>query len=304
MLMKKIIFKTFITVALASSAMISAVAQETTAMQFAAIPVNAEAASKAGTSLTDNILFQDSTLDVSTGYTSWSPSYLPVGYMNIDADYCLNGKISFSLDGIYGMGQEYDVYNSGGFKTGTYMPAQMLIGLGAGYRFMDCLSTQVRLKYMSDSPAPEASYGAFGADVTVSGFFEVSPHDHIATEVGGHSIGTKVTSASGAKFPLPSSLRVAGAYIHDFNQKNSLSVLAQADWYLHNAFVAALAAEAEIAGLVSVNAGYCLGVKHILPSFASAGIGFHFAGFNINATCLFGAEAIRNSLALSLGYSF
>ena len=302
--MKQIIFKIFITVALASSVMISAVAQETTAMPFAALPVNAETASKAGISLTDNILFHGSTLDASAGYMSWSPSYLPVGYMNINADYCLNGKISFSLDGIYGMGQEYDVYNSGGFKTGTYKPVQMLIGLGAGYRFMDCLSAQVRLKYMSDSPAPETSYGAYGADVTVSGFFEVSPHDHIAAEVGGHSIGTKVTSASGAKFPLPSSLRIAGAYIHDFNQKNSLSVLAQADWYLHNAFGAALAAEAEIAGILSVSAGYCLGVKHVLPSFASTGIGLHFAGININATCLFGNETTRNSLALSLGYRF
>lgn len=273
-------------------------------MPFAAIPVNAEAVSKAGISLTDNILFQGSTLDASAGYISWSPSYLPVGYMNIDADYSLNGKISFSLDGIYGMGQEYDVYNSGGFKTGTYKPVQMLIGLGAGYRFMDCLSAQVRLKYMSDSPAPEASYGAFGADVTVNGFFEVSPHGHIAAEVGGHSIGTKVTSASGAKFPLPSSLRAAGAYSHDFNPKNSLSILVQADWYLHNAFGAALAAEAEFAGLVSVSAGYCLGAKHVLPSFASAGIGFHFAGFNIDAAYIFGNEAARNSLALSLGYSF
>lgn len=273
-------------------------------MQFSAIPVNAIDASRAGIDITDNLFISHKSLDVSAGYMSYSPAYLPTGYMSINADYCLNETLTFSLDGIYGMGSEYDVYNSGGFKSGVYKPSEMLIGLGAGYRFLDYLSADVKLKYMTDKPASETSYGAFAADIAVTGMFEFSENARIAAECGAYSIGSKVSSASGHKFSFPSSIGLSGAYMHDLNEKNSLNFLLKGNYYLHKAFSAAVAAEAKIADIASVSLGYCLGAKYVLPSFVSVGAGVHFTGIRINAAYMYGNKSVSNSIALSLGYSF
>ena len=302
--MKKIFITTFMAAAFAISSGMTANAQETVAMQFSAIPTGASHAAKAGIEFTESTLLTGKTLDVSAGYMSYSPSYAPSTFMNVDAEYCLNEKISVSLDAVYGMGKEFDIYNASGLKSGTHKPSQMMVGVGAGYKFLDFLSAKVNLKYMTDKLAPEASYGAFGADVAVDGVFQVSSNGKAVAEFGVFSFGSKVTSASGAKFGIPSSVRLAGGYIHDFNEKNSVSVLAQADYYLHKAFGAAVAAEAMIADIVSVRAGYNVGAKHVMPSFASVGAGVHFAGIKIDAAYLIGASPIANTLAVSLGYSF
>lgn len=285
--MRKLFVKIVAAAVLAVSSGMAANAQKTVAMPFSAIPVNAADAAKAGIGFTENPFITGRTLDVSAGYMSYSPSYIPSSYLNLDAEYCLKGRLSFTLTGVYGMN-----------------PQQMLVGVGAGYRFLDFLSAKVNLKYLSDNPVTEVSYGAFGADIAVTGLFEISSASRIAAELGAYSLGTKITSASGMKFSLPSYARISGAYIHDIDQKNSFSILAQADYYLHNAFGAAIAAEADIADLISVRAGYNLGAENVLPSFASAGIGVHFIGIRIDAAYLFANEVIGNTLALSLGYSF
>ncbi len=302
--MKKTFIISFVVIAHALSSSMAANAQETVAMPFSAIPVGASYAAKAGIGFTENTLLTGKTLDVSAGYMSYSPSYNPSTFMNIDAEYCINEKIAISLDGVYGMGKSYDLYNPSGLKSGTHKPSQMLISVGAGYRILDFLSARVNLKYVTDKPAPEASYGAFGADIAVDGMFQVSENGKAVAEFGVFSIGSKVTSASGVKFGLPSSVRIAGGYLHDFNEKNSISVLAQADYYLHKAFGAAVAAEAMLADIVSVRVGYKLGAKYVMPSFASVGAGVRFAGVRIDAAYLIGTAPIANTLAISFGYSF
>lgn len=302
--MKKTFIISFLVAMLALSSSMAANAQETVAMPFSAIPVDASYAAKAGIGFTENTLLTGKTLDVSAGYMSYSPSYNPSSFMNIDAEYCINEKIAVSLDGVYGMGKSYDLYNPSGLKSGTHKPSQMLIGIGAGYKILDFLSARVNLKYMTDKPAPGVSYGAFGADLAVDGMFQVSENGKAVAEFGVFSLGSKIVSASGAKFGIPSSVRLAGGYLHDFNEKNSISVLAQADYYLHKAFGAAVAAEAMFADIASVRVGYNLGAKHVMPSFASVGAGVHFKGAKIDVAYLLGNSPIANTFAVSLGYCF
>lgn len=273
-------------------------------MPFSVLPVNAAHSSKAGIGFTENTFVTGNTLDISAGYMSYSPLYIPSTYINVDAEYCLNEKISFSLEGVYGMGQAYDTYNSGGFKTGRYKPTQILAGVGAGYHFLDFLSAKINLKYMTDSPAPETSFGAFSTDVAVIGILPVSVKGKVAAELGIYSLGTKVTSASGVKFSIPASVRISGGYIHDINEENSIRMLAQADYYLHNAFGLAVAAEALIADLILVRAGYNTGAEYVLPSYVSVGAGIKIAGIKLNAAYLLGNKAIGNTFGVSVGYSF
>lgn len=283
---------------------ISLDAQETVAMAFTERPVNATDAGRAGISFYDSNLLNDNKMNILTSYMMWSPSYAPVNSFNLEADYRIGKKIFVSLKGMYGLGKEYDIYNSGGFKDGIYKPGQMMVGLGAGYRILDFLTARINFKYMSESAAPETSYDAFGADAAVTAMIPVSDKGKVIAEGGVFSIGAKVASASGAAFGLPSSVKIGAGYIHEINKKNSISVLAEGDYYFSNAISAAAGAEAKIADLVYVRAGYRIGAKHILPSFASIGAGIKFAGFSINATYLTASNAAANTVAISIGYCF
>lgn len=264
-------------------------AQNTVAMPFAVKPADASSAGKAGISFTDMPLLFGRTLDISAGYMLWSPTYVPVSNVNISATYCLAGKISFSIDGMYGIGNDY---------------GQMNIGLGAGYRMTDFLAARINLRYLSENLTPEVSYGALGADVAVDCLLPITDNGKIAAELGVFSVGSKVTSASGIKYSLPSSAKIGAGYIHDIDDRNSIKVLAEADYYFHNAIGAALGAEAKIADMISVRAGYRYGAEYVIPSFASVGVGAKFAGIKIDAAYLFANEVIGNTTAVSLGYCF
>ena len=264
-------------------------AQNTVAMPFAAKPADASSAGKAGISFTDTPLLYGRTLDISAGYMLWSPTYDPVNNINISATYCLAEKISFSIDGMYGTGNDY---------------GQVEIGLGAGYRMTDFLAARIHIKYLSENLTPKVSYGAFGADLAVDCLLPISDNGKIAADLGIFSIGSKVTSASGIKYSLPSSARIGAGYIHDIDKKNSFTILTEADYYFHNAIGAALGAEAKIVDMIYVRAGYRYGAEHVIPSFASAGVGVKFAGIKIDAAYLFANEVIGNTIAVSIGYSF
>ena len=56
--------------------------------------------------------------------------------------------------------------------------------------------------------------------------------------------------------------------------------------------------------MISVRAGYRYGAEHVIPSFASVGVGAKFAGIKIDAAYLFANEVIGNTTAVSLGYCF
>ena len=282
---------------------ISLKAQETVAMTFTEKSFNASDAGKAGLSFCNNLMENNDTLNVSIGYLMWSPSYDPINSFNLNADYRIGKKIFVSLEGMYGLGREFDIYNSGGFKDGTYKPGQMLFGLGAEYRILDILTVKAKLKYMSENLAPEATYGAFGADMAATAIIPVSDNGKIIAQAGVFSIGTKVVSLSRDKYGLPSSVKIGVGYIHDLNKKNSISILAEEAYYFNNALGTAIGAEAKIADLVYFRAGYRLGAKYILPSFASIGAGIKFAGFSINATYLIASNAATNTVVLSIGYS-
>lgn len=302
--MKELI-KTLVLMTLLTSSALCARAQKTVAMQFSELPGDAAGAGKADINLLDNILLDGNTLEVSLNGMLYSQSYDPVTYMDFKADYCLRSKISFSLFGRYGMGKEYDIYNSGGFEDGTYRPGQILIGVGAGYRLLDYLTAQAQIKIMSEDPAPEASYNAFAADLSVTGQFPVKEKGKAITELGVYSAGSKVKSASGAEFPLPASVGIQGGYVMDFGKDNEVRFIVKADYYFNNACGAAAAIETSLADIVSIRAGYNSGATNILPSYASVGVSCRVWKTRIDAAYIIaGKESpIANTFSVGISYN-
>ena len=170
----KNLIKTFILMTILTSSVISAKAQKTVAMQFSELPADAASASTADICFHNEELLKGNQFCASLTGILYSQSYDPSTYMNFKTEYCLKGKSSLSLYGNFGMGKEYDIYNSGGFQDGSYRPKQFIIGVGGGYRILDFLIAHGRLKLMSDNPARDISYNALGADISITGQFHVN----------------------------------------------------------------------------------------------------------------------------------
>jgi hypothetical protein len=58
--------------------------------------------------------------------------------------------------------------------------------------------------------------------------------------------------------------------------------------------------------MISVKAGYKYGGKSIIPSYASVGAGFRFAGVTLDFAYLMGGASspMKNTLSIGLGYRF
>ena len=278
-----------------------AVAQENVAMHFAARPMSASDFAVAGAKGSGGLLFESKKLDADVSYVY--PGKGSVSYVGLDADFLVMDNLAVSLDAAYGMGKSYDTYNISGIRTGSFKPGELMLKFGAGYRFTQSLAANVRLGYLSESLAENASYGAFAADLSVNAMFSVSDMTEVAAEAGVYNVGTAVSSASGQKFGLPSSVGLGGGLIQNIGEKNSLQVLARLDYYFHSAVSASLGLDFCVADMISVRAGYRYGGKSVLPSFMSLGLGVKFAGVRLDLAYLT-ASPLSNTIALGLGYSF
>lgn len=247
------------------------------------------------------IPYSEKTYDVAAGYQSWQPSMNKVQNISAAGAWNAGGKFGVALGFTYGMCGKYDVTDSAGEISGTFSPSEMQVSLGLAWRFLPYLSAGVNVKYLVDRLSRENSYGAAASDVflmgSVSGF---------KAALGVSSLGSKVKSASGASFSLPSSVTLGLGYGTDLGKRHSLDIMADADCYFSGTFSAAAGASYTYNDLVSVRAGYRYGGESVIPSYASVGVGVRLFGVKIDAAYLIasGESPLRNSLTVGIGYSF
>ena len=288
------------------------------ALPFTAAETDAASLGKAGANLTETgsiayssfsnaaaIPFSDAKMDVAAGYTLWQPSAVGSNMINVGGAYNMNQKFGVAVGFLYGMNPAYDVANSTGGVKGQFKPSDIHANVGVAYRFLPFLSLGANIGYASSSLAKDYSYGALAADV-----FAMAKFGGVKVAAGVANIGTSVTSASGAKFALPSSAALGVGYETVFAQKHGIDVSLDADYYFDGYFAAALGAEYTYNDFASVRAGFHMGTESVIPAnYASIGAGVKFLGIKLDLAYLIAANtnfssAMRNTLALSLGYTF
>ena len=291
---------------------VDASAQESSAMAFGRVSHDpaAMAMGGAGTASTTNVAYAsyrnaaavpyyDGKLDVAAGYQMWQAS--ETGNVSVAGAWNINGKLGVTAGFTYGMGAAYDIYDAGGSVSGSFSPSEMQAGIGLGWKFMPWLSAGVNVKYLGNSLAEGASYGAVSSDI-----FLMSQLDGLSLALGVSSLGTAVESASGDKFQLPASLTFGAGYLAEFAEVHSVELLLDADWFFAGALSAALGAEYCWDDMVSVRAGYRYGGKSVIPSYASVGAGVKLFGISLDLAYLIasGDSPLQNTLTFGLGYSF
>ena len=247
------------------------------------------------------IPYSEHTLEVAAGYINWQPSASPVQDISAGASWNIAGKFGVGLGFSYGMCEKYDIMDAAGKAAGSFSPSQVQAGLGLAWKFLPFLSFGANVKFLGNTLAEGQSYEAVSSDV-----FLMTRVAGLKAAVGVSSLGSKVKSASGARFSLPASATLGLGYGDVFGQRHGLEVLVDADCYFSGAFSAAAGASYTYNGMVSVRAGYRYGGDSVIPSFASVGAGVKLFGVHLDAAYLIasGDSPLKNTFCIGIGYSF
>ena len=276
------------------------------ALPFTAAETDAASLGTAGADLTQTgsiayasfsnaaaIPFSDAKMDVAAGYNMWQPSSVGSSMINVGAAYNMNNKLGVAVGFLYGMNPAYDIADASGAVKGQFKPSDMHMNVGVAYRFLPFLSVGAG----NFNSLPFTS--ALAADV-----YAMAQFSGLKVTAGVANVGTSVKAKNGTAFSLPTSVAFGAGYEMSFADVHSVDVLLDADYYFCGSFAAAAGATYTFKDLVVVRAGYRYGGASPIPSYASVGAGVKFAGAKLDLAYLIGSSAMKNTLAITVGYSF
>ncbi len=277
------------------------------ALPFVAAEYNATSLGKAGADLVDTentafaalsnaavIGFAEYKADVEGGLTSWGPSSTVAA---AGGSFVL-GKIGVAAGLLQGTHSAYDITDEGGSVIGSFKPTDTQISAGVSYKVLPILSVGANVGYATSALSDKYSYGAVKADVMA-----MAKIGGLKAAFGVKNLGTAVTSASGAKFALPTHVALGAGYGMTFAKKHSVNALLDADYYLNGGLALAAGIEYGMNDFVFVRGGYRYGGNSPIPSFSSIGAGVKFMGCKFNIAYLLGSETMANTLSFGIGYT-
>lgn len=238
--------------------------------------------------------FSDARFMSSLSYGMWQPSVADVSTFGAGAFFKMKDRAALGFTVSYILDKETPITNINGAVTGTYTPKDIVVRAGASYLLGESFSLGLSAKMLHSSISPEMSGNAISADL--SAMFR---KDIWRASVVLCNLGTSITYGSD-KYAAPVLLKVGGSAT-----MAGFTFSAEADYLFEGALSAAAGAEYCFADMAFARVGYHYGSSDKgLPSFASAGLGIKLYGISLDLAYLFLSETLRNSLNISIGYSF
>lgn len=241
--------------------------------------------------------FQDGRLDAAASYGMWGSSDSRKTVISFAAACKLGNKLGLGIDfNSFGM-PSYNIVSTQGIAqqvNGTFKPSEMNIGLGLSYKFIDCLSAGVDVKFVSSKLSPDAKASAIAADIALA-----YSNDALKAGLGVCNIGSKLKYGQNS-YGLPSYARAGASY-----SIIGLTVQAEVDYLFTSALMAGLSAEYWFKDIVGARIGYHYGdSKKALPSYTSVGLGAQFKGVHFDFGYLLGNKVLGGTMNFTLGYHF
>lgn len=295
--MKKVVLTICLTVVSAAMAM----AQQAPAMPFITIDRNPASLAMGGTQATQSLYNPAATAltgsDVAFSFQSWAPAAAKSTNLNLMGGFKFGG-FGLNVLAAYQAGASYETMDSSGNVGAAFTPSDLLIGLGAGFAFSKTLSAGLNLKLAHSTLAKDAGYTSVAADI-----FVMYKGKGLKATAGIASLGLPIKSGDNS-YGLPASAKLGAAYELAFGT-SAVTLAADFDLFFTGGIGAGLGAQYDWNKTVFVRAGYHLGTGAApIPSFASIGLGAKFFGIHIDLSFLTASEALGNTLAIGLGYSF
>lgn len=276
-------------------------AQESAALPFMAIDRNPVTSAMGGAQATSALYNPAATpltgSDVVVSFQSWAPTSVKTTHINLLGGMKL-GKLGINLQAAYQAGAAYDLYDAAGTVRGSFTPSDLLVGIGAGFAFSESLSAGLNVKFAQSTLASDYKNSAVAGDI-----FVMYSQGSLKATAGVASLGTPVKSGD-VSYPIPASVKAGASYDLPFGS-SAVNLAADFDYFLIGGIGLGVGAQYDWNKMVFVRAGYHLGSgKSPIPSHASVGLGFRFAGFHIDASYLTASQALGNTLAVGVGYAF
>ncbi len=249
---------------------------------------------------TSVIPFSDKSFDLGFSFQNWAPDAAKTTNFNLGMGVKASRKVGLAFGVALQNGQEYEIMNDNGAISGLYTPKDFVANAGLGVAITDNLGLGLTGRFASQKIAEGVSYNTFAVDALL--YFKPVPE--LGLSAGVASLGGKIKDDAGNSFDIPSSVRAAGDYTVTSGD-NSIKTVLDLDYFLSGNFTAALGAQYGYKDMLFFRAGYHVGGKEaVLPSFASVGAGFKFAGVKIDVAYLTANDYLGNTITVGLGYCF
>lgn len=193
----------------------------------------------------------------------------------------------------------YTIYDENGVGSGSFLPYDAKVSVGAAYAFDFGLAVGVTVRGIRSAIHPDYSAMAGAGDIYAS-----YNAGRVTATAGVCNIGTPVRYFSGAE---PSHLPMLAKAGVNVRPVKGLQVAVEGDCMLNNtSWMINAGAQYTIMKIATVRAGYHynVGGKSVIPSYASAGAGFRFFGVEIAGTYIFASPVLRNTFSVALTCSF
>ena len=249
--------------------------------------------------------FSGSFMNAGVAYCLKQPSRQTSNSIAAAASLKIGKRLGFTLGLLSDIGRAYNMMDENGVISGSYTPADITAGAGIAYRPADFVSLGATLNYAGSRlwgmSGQDGTSNVFFADIQI--LFKVRDFNF---SLSAANLGTPVKSVSGLSYNLPMNGTVGAGYSVSFGEHN-LSAGLEAGLFLGSStsLFGSAGVEYMFMDIMALRVGYHYGSDiSAVPSYASAGVGFHFKGFSIDAAYLFASKVLKNTFSVGLGYSF
>lgn len=284
------------------------------AAQFLTVPTDARTLSMGSTgvvasadafSIYNNnsaVTFSDLKAALAASYTMWQPGTSGSNLANLSGFFKMGKRGAFLLGSRFSLYSPYDMTNDQGSSTGTYRPMEISFDLGYAFKISESFSAGVTLRYVLSKIGPDASGGAFAADLGLT-----YNKRNVSIGLSATNLGSIINYGYGP-YTLPAQIRLGAGYKFHIGEKHLLSAAAQTGYLINNSGITAgMGLEYMFNGIASVRIGGHYGdPEKGIPPHISTGIGFSFRGLILNAAFLVGQKdsPVSNSLSVGLEWMF
>ena len=246
------------------------------------------------------IVMGESTFQVGAAYQKWAPNLTGDNQINAGASVKIGKRFGLAAGFARDLGAEYTYTVEGGKPSGvTAKPRNTMMSLGLAAGIGDQVGLGANVHYYMERLDNGKPKGVVAADA-----YAMYRFGGATVAAGVTALGGKVEARMGGKkYTLPASAKLAAAYTLDLD-KHVLTGAADFDYFFSGAMAAAVGLSYGFNDMVFVRGGYHAGIRSVVPSYASAGLGVRFAGVSLDAAFLTASKEIGNTFTVGLGYRF
>lgn len=246
-------------------------------------------------------VFSESKMEIGASYGQWQPNTSDNSTVAVGAFGRITDFLAVTAAYRNFTHKSYTIMDENGINKGKFTPEEYSAGVGLAFKILPILSAGANVNYLSSKIGVGEKADAVTFDICAKAVLE-----DLSVGLTASNLGSKISYNDGAKYSLPSTVKLGAAYSLAINDEHNVTPMAQIGSLIDDFnFFAEAGAEYSYKDFAFVRAGYHYGdEKKYIPSFFSLGLGVRFFGFGLNAAYQLGSSNVNNSFLIALSWGF